>query len=343
MKRISLTYLLVLCFCSPLWAADVIGLSLPLKGRYAPVTERMEFGALQAVEELRKQGRDITLVTVDDGCDEKQIATTANKFLEARAKIVVGPVCFDFAAKLAKALNTEDGSTPTVPVIASNTRNKLITRLLEVDDLPLYALSSAADAEARAVVEQIIPTFGSRPFAILDDGSVYGRALSDEIRLIGEELGARPIESTNFRPLQTSQIALLRRLQKSGIEALFIAASPEDVVTIATDMRTLGLNWPIGTGERGALLPYIATDPSVLNNLTMVSERMTETDRHVMQGQALIEIAARALQTETPKLEKTVFETVFGPIKFTASGQAEPLAFQALKWKDGAFTAIESN
>ena len=89
-----------------------------------------------------------------------------------------------------------------------------MNRLREVEGLSLWSLSNAPDGEARAIVDLVLPQFQNRPYAIIDDGSVYGRALADDIRLLAEEAGSRPILSSNFRPLQTTQISLLRRLRK---------------------------------------------------------------------------------------------------------------------------------
>ena len=346
MKRVLSIASICLFLVSPGFAADVIGLSIPMADRYKAVSQRIEFGAQMAIERLNKSGRDVELVVVDDGCDDKTVAETANKFLEANAKIVVGPVCFTVASLLARKLNTEDGSTPTIPVVALNTRNNLLKRLREVDELPIHSLSNAPDAEARAIVELLLPKFGGRPFAIIDDGSVYGRALSDNIRLIGDELGQKAITSVNFRPLQSNQTSLLRRLRKSGVEALFIAASAEDVVTIANDMATLGLDWAIGTGERGELLPYVATNPDALRGLMMVKEKSVgtnvteedeESDSNVLLGSTLIEIAEQAISRGLTDLSNQTFNTGVGDVSFNKTGRASPAPFELQQWQDGEF------
>ena len=197
----------------------------------------MEFGAQLAAQKLKDAGQDVELSLANDACDVNKVPEIAKSLHEANAKIVVGPVCFRVATALADYAKRSQGSINSVPIIATNTRNKLLGRLRQVDELPLYSLSNAPNAEAQAVVDLILPRFGSRPFAILDDGSVYGRALADDVRELGELAGLRPVINSNFRPLQTTQIAMLRRLRNSGVEAVFIAAAAEDVVTIANDIR----------------------------------------------------------------------------------------------------------
>ncbi len=344
--------------CSPSSAADVIGLSLPLEARLTPVAKRMEFGARIAAEKLNKSGREVELVLVNDGCDIERVSETASSLAKAGAEIVVGPVCFRVAVELAKYAKQENSPVKSMPIVAVNTRNKLLTRLREVDELPLYSLSNAPDAEARAVVDMILPQFQSRPFAILDDGSVYGRALADDIRELSEQAGLRAVVNSNFRPLQTTQIAMLRRLRKSGVEAVFIAAAAEDVVTIANDIRTLRLDWMVATGERGQLLPYAASPGSNMAGMMMVAERQLATDalrqevgdlgeleleNSLLLGHAIVELGAEAIKRKLIDLTGATFETIIGPLTFDQSGRAIPMPFVLSRWRDGAFEVVRDN
>ncbi|NKB51374.1 MAG: ABC transporter substrate-binding protein [Rhizobiaceae bacterium] len=343
---------------SPVSAADVIGLSLPLEGRLTPVAQRMEFGARIAARKLNQSGQEVELALVNDGCDVEKVPETADSLEKSQAQIVVGPVCFRVAMELAKYAKQDNSPVKSVPIIALNTRNKLLTRLREVDELPLYSLSNAPDAEARAVVEMILPQFQDRPFALLDDGSVYGRALADDIRELSEQAGLRAVVNSNFRPLQTTQIAMLRRLRKSGVEAVFIAAAAEDVVTIANDIRTLKLNWMVATGERGQLLPYAIAPNSNMAGMMMVAERQLATDalreeigdlgeleleNSLLLGHAIVELAAEAIKRKLTDLSGATFETIIGPLTFDQSGRAAPMPFVLSRWRDGAFEIVRDN
>ena len=347
-------------------AAEVIGLSLPLDGRLAPVAKRMEYGAQLAVQKLVRQGRDVQLVLVDDGCDVDKAPAVAQNLIDAKAEIVVGPLCFRSATAMAKEFKDKAYASPPKAIITTNTRNKLLQRLREVDELSLFSLSNAPNAEAQAVVDLILPRFQGRPFAILDDGSVYGRALADDIRDLGEPAGLRAVVNSNFRPLQTTQIALLRRLRKSGVEAVFIAAAAEDVVTIANDIRTLKLDWMVATGERGQLLPYSITPDSNMSGMLMVRERGLATEEiesklgdlasvgatapdeqeiedSLLWGHALVEIGAEALSRGLSDLSGQTFDTIIGPMTFDAVGRASPAPFILLQWQDGAFEVMQGN
>jgi branched-chain amino acid transport system substrate-binding protein len=347
-------------------AAETIGLSLPLDGRLAPVAKRMEYGAQLAVQKLTQQGHDVQLVLVDDGCDVDKATETATTLIDNKVDIVVGPLCFRMATAMAKHFKQATSSIAPMPIIAVNTRNKLLQRLREVDGLSLFSLSNAPHSEARAVVDLILPRFQGRPFAILDDGSVYGRALADDIRDLGEQAGLRAVVNSNFRPLQTTQIAMLRRLRKSGVEAVFIASAAEDVVTITNDIRTLKYDWMVATGERGELLPYSVTADSNMAGMFMVRERKLASDElkqmigdlasvgatapdeqeledSLLWGHALVEIGAEAARRGLTDLSGETFETIIGPLTFDAVGRASPAPFILLQWQDGAFETVQGN
>ncbi len=333
-------------------AGEAIGLSLPLKGRIGPVAERVEFGARLALQDLNSNGRDLQLVLVDDGCEPKNAVKNANEFLKARVKIVVGPLCFKYATALARALNTENSETPAIPVIAINTRNNLLKRLRNVDELPLYSLSGSFTDEARAVVKYILPRFEGKPFAVIDDGSVYGRSLAENVSLLGEQAGFKPIITTDFRPLQSSQTAVLRRLKNSGVEAVFIAAGASDLITISRDLARLELNWILGAGEQAELIAYSNESSDVPTGFLMVRESNPKEkpaatlleklngklEPNVLMGYSLIQIAASALEVqiavaalekEKILLDNVSFETVLGKLKFNEEGRAFPPALCA--------------
>ena len=366
MIRILLPLLASAFASSAVWATDVIGLSLPLDSRLAPVAKRMEYGAQLAIQKYRRAGQDVELVLVDDGCDVDKAPETAAAFATAKADIVVGPLCFRTATALARQFKDSAGAQAPVPVIAANTRNKLMERLRDVDGLSLYSLSNGPSSEAQAVVDLILPRFKGRPFALLDDGSVYGRALADDIRTLGEQAGLQAVVDSNFRPLQTTQIAMLRRLRKSGVEAVFIAAAAEDVVTISNDIRTLKLDWMVATGERGQLLPYSVTAQSNLSGMLMVRERGLANDEikqtigdfasvgatapdeqeledSLLWGHALVDIAIEAKRRNLADLTGETFETIIGPLTFDNAGRASPAPFILLQWQDGAFETVQGN
>ncbi len=320
-------------------AAERIGLAVPLSGRQAPVGDRVEFGAFMQLEDARSGGKTVELVLVDTACTAEGALAASEQLKAAEVEIVIGPLCTQSAIALAEAM--ED-----VPVISLDTRNPLLARQREMDALPLFELGYAPNSEARAIVELMLPRFNGRPYALLDDGSVPMRALSDTLLLLADEAGLRPTQIANFRPLQSTYRTLLRRLGRSGVEALVVLAAPEDVVTIARDMQTLGLDWQIATGESGRLLAYndpllpggimvISVQPAdpPAANLAGLAERLLTAKANVedalILGYAAAQVAV-AFRPDTP-LANQRFDTIMGLVSFSANGRAMPLSFRLVE------------
>ncbi|MEM8750083.1 MAG: ABC transporter substrate-binding protein [Pseudomonadota bacterium] len=334
-------------------SADRIGLSVPLSGRYAQIGSSMEFGAHAAVKALNEQGRDITLTIVDDACDAEKVPDLITELTQRNVEIVVGLPCFAVAQALARQMKSAEKDNP---IVASQTRNALLERLRTVEGLPIYELSHGPDAEARAVVDLLLPLFEGRPFAIVDDGSVYGRSLAEAIRLIGEAQGARAVTTANFRPLQSTQRGMVRRLQRSGVEAVFVAAAPEDVVTIMRDIRALRLDWIVATGEQAELLPFIPeVDETTAGLLSVRATPLPEVDiepdktesdaiedrkTELTLGHALVELAA-AYDPSNPETPfPSEIDTLIGTLSFNGTGRAEPSPFEPVRWVNGEFESL---
>ncbi len=338
-------------------ASDLIGMSLPVTGRSAPIAQQMQTGAALAIQKVRKAGYDIQLKFADDKCAAENASDVARSLNDA--SIVVGPLCFDTAKAIAEALNP-DRASPLRPVIGFGTRNKLLQRARDFDRLPLFVVGKSPQAEAEAFVKFVLPQFARKPFAIIDDGSLHGRSLSDDIRLLGEQAGFKPVTVANFRPLQTTQRTLIRRLQKSGVEALIIAAASEDAITIVKDLSNLNLKWPVAVGEQSALLPLMDGVENIGGELLMVMERQPDisgsgvlatlpsiiTDgakMSVLHGYMLVEIAAQMIASKDFNLNNRKFDTELGPLTFGENGRATLAPFALYRWNGTEPVLLEGN
>ncbi|MEL6751664.1 MAG: ABC transporter substrate-binding protein, partial [Pseudomonadota bacterium] len=239
-----------------------------------------------------------------------------------------------------------------VPVVSLDTRNPLLDRHRTLDGLSLFEVGPAPEAEATVIVQHVLPTFGDRPFAVIDDGGVYARGLAEAIRLQAMDAGLEPTEVANFRPLQRTQKPLLRRLARSGIEALVVAADAEDVSTIANDLAELGLDWPVVTGEPARLLPFVEGASSVPDGLLAImpvdvpdaianalKPRLVFQDDDVsdtlVMGHALMSIALN--YDPTKPLSETGSPSLLGLLTFAEDARATPLPMAVHRWQNGAF------
>ena len=329
--------------------AATIALVLPAEDRFDSVASRVEQGARAAIERLADEGRahDLTVVRMDCAGDE----VAAAQLVAQAPDVVAGPLCFEPAKQIARAGREAGIATP---VVALETRSPLLADVRRREGLAIQEFSLAPDAEARAVTDLLLPQFEGRPYAVLDDGSVYGRGLADRVRSLAEERGLAPVLSANFRPLQTTQRALLRRLSRSGVEALFVAASPEDIATIDRDLRALGLDWQLAIGAQTQMLPYVENGARVRSGLLgLASARLDpaanavgrqddaeDGDEWRSLGSALIQIADAAAGHGNPDLAGLTVKTVLGSRTFDGDGRAVTLPYGAVRWTGSAFEPL---
>ena len=316
----------------PANAAQSIGLILPLDGRFAETAKLIR----QGVETIIGSSADITVISNE--CDADQTSLDAEKLSEA--VLVIGPLCFEAAEQLTRLLNPKDAAD-RIPVLAIGPRSPLLERARSRDGLPLFVLGKGSSAEPDAIMEKAIPAFDGKPFALIDDGAVHGRFLVDVIGLAGEARGIKPVTVATFRPLQSTQRALLQRLARSGVEALFIAGAPEDVVTIARDMAALGLSWDIAVADQAALLPYAEGLENLPDDLIVLRERpspeavgpsLTPPERDALAyGIVAGEIALQVL-TGTKLEAGQSFQSTLGKITFPTEGRTDIRPYELKRW-----------
>ena len=331
--------------------AETIGLSLPYSGRYAPIGRQLEIGVLTAIEDhVRLGGERPEIAPVDDACGTEKTTDNLAQLREREVAVVIGLPCFDAAFALADALKDED-----VPLIANALRHPETAAKI-ADGAKLYVVGPDGDAEARAIADLVLQGWRGKPFALLDDGSVYGRALTDRLRELGLERGLRPLEIASFRPLQSSQAALVRRLSRAGVEALFVAGDAEDAATIARDAARIAPSMEVATGETGALVPFLdRTPPAGLLVVTLPARRdhprasilverlenqSLPPDDGILEGYALAQIALDVLADKS--VEARTHGTVIGDLTFGDDHRAVAAPFQLYRWDGLRLAPVET-
>ena len=337
-----------LLVAAPPALADKIGLSLPLTGRYAPIGNKIDFGVLQAIEDhVRRGGRRPELVIVDDACTAEGLAKKSAPLADPEVRVVIGLPCFEPAFALAERLS--------VPLVASGLRHPGTAERI-AKGAKLYVLGPDGDAEAQAIAARVLEGWRTVPFALLDDGSVYGRALTDRLRALAEERGLRPIEVATFRPLQSNQAASVRRLARSGVEAIFVAGDAEDAATFARDAARIAPEMRVATGETGALVPFLdAPPPAGLlvvarparrdePKASILVERFENLDvppdDGILEGYARAQIALDVLRGEP--VEGATHETVVGDVAFGDDHRAVTAPFRVFRWTGERLADIEA-
>ncbi|MEM7289223.1 MAG: ABC transporter substrate-binding protein [Pseudomonadota bacterium] len=329
-----------------------IAISLPLSGDYAQLGKSFRTGAEFA---LKQSGENHKLVFLDDACDVDFGAMAANDIAGMKPDLVMGFLCNEPAIETATRLSGND-----IPILVSNARSTRLIKDRDREQWNIWRMAPGDDYPVARAAATIAELWKNVPYAIVDDGTIYGRSLTDQLRFKMDELGLKPQFSDTFRAAQSTQAGLLRRLQRSGVNAVFVgSASIEDLLTIAGDMAALDVNIDLITTEALLALPYLEDARAVPENIKIVAwpepnsqifktlPKSEETGSGYLlhQGFASMEIALQAL-AESPRetsknLETLTFSTILGPISFSGDGAADFNPYRTLTWNGKVFVPLK--
>jgi branched-chain amino acid transport system substrate-binding protein len=330
-----------------------IGLAVPLSGKDAMLGEQLQAGVETAA--ANHAGATVTLETADSGCTADGGAKAARQFVDARVGAVVGFLCteaIEAALPILKEAN--------IPVITPGVRANSLTDKRYKTGWPVYRLAPRDDEESKAVAAILTKKWADKLFAIIDDGTIYGRELSENFRLATEQAGLKPVFTDNYRPQMDNQIGLVGRLKKAGAEYVFAGGDRTDIAVIGREAPNLGLKLTIAGGEalraepgdvplaRGTLMIGLP-DWSVSDDRTAFFQLAADDiapEGYVLPGYAALQIAASALAQQDAqknfrkRMETTSFDTAIGPIRFDDKGDVVGNPYRLYEWDGNSFVEV---
>ncbi|MFN4274367.1 MAG: branched-chain amino acid ABC transporter substrate-binding protein [Aliihoeflea sp.] len=329
-----------------------IGLAAPLTGPYAIIGEQMRQGAAAA-----QAATGAELVLVHDGCSRESGENAARRFVERAVAAVVGFMCTESAEAALPAL-AEAG----IPVISPVIRTVSLTDRRERTGFPFFRLAPRGDAEQAAVSRILLERWRPHLFALIDDGTIYGRELIESFRLEAETAGLSAVFVDTYRPQMENQIGLIGRLRRSGATHALVGGDLEDIAIMARDAAELGYDIVLAGGEalraaegevplsEGILMIappqwHERAAPAVLEGLR---EAEIEPDGYVLPAHAAVEIAviAAAAAEDTGRPVEDIllergFPTVIGTLSFDARGDLEGLDFRLYRHDGETFQPVD--
>jgi len=312
-------------------AQDIrLGLAIPLSGSFQLLGEQFANGARFAA-----QDGDIELVEVDDACTPEGGEQTALAMAEAGVSMVIGFLCTP-ALEAAMPVLAETAIPVLTPI-----RTPSLTDLRERTGWPIWRISPRADDEPKAVARLLIDAWRDKHFAIIDDGTIYGRDLAENLRAEAELAGLKPVLFDTFRPQLDNQIGLVGRLRRSGATHVFVGGDRLDIAIIARDARKLDYDVVLAGGEalraaeeavrlpEGVLMVAAPrwedlAPPALIDQFKQAG---IIPEGYVMLGHAAVDVAAgavRAAQDDGSAVEEQLsnftFDTAIGLIRFDGKG-----------------------
>jgi len=333
-------------------AGPTLGIAAPLGGPSSVLGAQIAAGAKAAA---LKAG--IEIAVADDACTAEGGRKAAEELVAAKVTIVVGFLCTE-AIEAALPLFKEAG----IAVVTPGVRTDSLTDRRHKTGWPVFRLGPRADSEQSAVAAILTELWRDRLFAIVDDGTIYGRELAESFRLASEQAGLKPVFVDTYRPQLDNQIGLAGRLRKAGATHVFVGGDFEDIAIIARDAAGLDSGLVIAGGEtlraapgevplsEGVLMIGLpewagAADPAIVSALKTGG---TEPDGYVLPAYAAAEVAiaaARAVttagRTVADALASDTFATAIGPVKFDDKGDLTQNPFRIFRYDGNGFVALD--
>lgn len=237
-----LTALPTVSFADPI----KIGVAGPLSGPYAAFGEQLWHGALQAVEDINKQGgingEKIELIKADDACEPKQSVTVANRLVnEDRVKAVVGHFC---SSSTMPASNVY--ADAQVIMITPASTNPIITdRGLKT----IFRTCGRDDQQGVVAADFIHDKLKAKNVAIVHDKDTYGKGLADATKLRLEKLGNKIVIYEGLTRGEKDFNALITKIKESNAEAIYFGGLHPEAGPLLRQLR-----------EQGSKIPFISGD-----------------------------------------------------------------------------------
>jgi len=331
------TFGLGLLVCSVAHAEDRIGVIAPLSGPFARLGMQLVDGSAVAANSAGN-GRAVTITTADDKCDAAGGEAAARQMVQANVMIVIGFLCAESLEAALPILNQKG-----IPIITPGVRARTLTERRAEQPYSVFRIAPSDQAEVNETGDVLAQLWRTTPFAIIDDGTIFGRELASGVRARLEDKGLKPVFADTYRPGLDNQNALVGRLKRAGATQVFVGGERDDVAAIGRSALALAYPLVIVSGEA---LTAVARGGDLAAGTLMIAPREPEKLESARNAKNAIELAGKvpegylipayaateiALQVLTAAqsqpgslseiLHKNAFETAIGTVQFDPAGE----------------------
>lgn len=331
-------------------SAASIGIVAPQSGPYELLGQQVRQGAKAAAAKL---GLDV--VEIHESCEDGSGGAIADGLVAAKVSAAIGFLCTETLQDVLPPLKAA-----AIPAITLSSRAPILMEDALKYGWSLFRLAPSDRAESDRIAEIILRDWKGHSIGLVDDGTIYSRELVDRIRSSLEENGLKPTLADTMRPNQEQQVALVRRLARTGISHVFVGAERNDVAIIARDagsenipltvmggdaMNAANNPVPLAANVLAVTRPAYDTLPSAQAVAGELRGAGIEPEGYVLPAYAAAELTA-ALAEATQAQSKpapeilaggTVFKTVLGDLGFSPTHDLSDNPYRLQRWNGQRF------
>ncbi|NSZ63120.1 ABC transporter substrate-binding protein [Agrobacterium tumefaciens] len=330
--------------------AASIGIVAPQNGPYELLGQQVRQGAKAAAAKL---GLDV--VEIHESCEDGSGGAIADGLVAAKVSAAIGFLCTETLQGVLPPLKSA-----AIPAITLSSRAPILMEDALKYGWPLFRLAPSDKSESDRAAEIILRDWKGHSIGLVDDGTIFSRDLVDRIRSTLEENGLKPTLTDTLRPAQEQQVALVRRLGRTGITHVFIGAERNDVAIVARDAGSENIPLTIMSGDAmnaannpvplaanvlAVTRPAYDTLPSAQAVAGELRAANIEPEGYVLPSYAAAELtvalseAAQSQGKPAPEIlaNGTVFKTVLGDIAFNPSHELADNPYRLQRWNGQRF------
>ena len=229
-----------------LFAADAIriGLLAPLTGSWASEGQEMR----QVVELLAEEanarggvlGKQIEIVTEDDGSDPRTASLAANKLAARGVAAVIGT----YGSSITEASQSIFDEADIVQIANGSTAVRLSAK-----GLKRFFRTCPRDDDQGKMAAEALKTLGAKRVAVLHDNTSYAKGLAEESR---DNLKAAGVEIIFFDALTPGELdynAILTKLKAANPDFVFYTGYFPEAGLLLRQKKEMGWNTPFLGGD----------------------------------------------------------------------------------------------
>jgi branched-chain amino acid transport system substrate-binding protein len=344
----------------------LIGTLTPITGSSAKMGEDMNNAIQLAADEINAEGgidgKKITIVKEDEGCDPQMATAGANKLVSKGVVAVVGGYCSGAVLPATGVMN--QAGIPWVLTAANS------AKIPEQGFENMFLLNSTAPAQAKTAAEHIVTKLGAKKIAIIHDNSAYAVDLAERTREDLKGLGAEVIAFDAVNPEEKDFNSLMTKLKNLNPDVTYWTGYYNVGGLLAKQFKQIGVSGTFGVGDG-------SNDPTIIDIAGPENAEglfITTTPTPQFQESAkdwipkyketynlepgpysaisydglrvLADAIKRAGSTDGKKIIEALaqtdgFESFAGPVKFNETGEIANSNFVVLVVKDGKLHMAE--
>ena len=339
-----------------------IGFANPLTGPYAVSGNRNRAAVELAVEDLNRGGgvlgHEVRVVAADDACGVEQAVAAARELAAAGVRAVVGHMCSHSSLMAAGIYEAAD-----VPMISPSSTHP---RLTEEGRRNVFRLIGRDDRQGDLAGDFLAEHWGDDEIAVLHDGSTYGEGLAARTRQRLRQRGVMEALYDAYAPGEEDYSALAARLERAGIDVLYIGGYGPDAALILRAVRERGDGLQLIGGDGLGMEEFWAvagpagegTIFSSRRDVRQLPEAAAVLARFRARGlgrraggigaYAAVQVWAQAVERAgsfdsaavAGALRRGRYETVLGRVAFDDKGDLEDAGWDWQVWTDGDYRPI---